>query len=52
MRKWAGFLLLQLAALLYLALQNECNMPLLVAGAVLLVALRLFKSVFPRVSAS
>lgn len=47
-----GIVYLQLAALLYLALQNECNMPLLVAGAVLLVVLRLFKSVFPKVSAS
>lgn len=47
-----GIVYLQLTALILLALRGAQVMPLLVAGAVLLVLLRLFKSIFPKVSAS
>lgn len=50
-----GIVYLQLTALILLALefpQVAAMRPLLVAGAVLLVLLRLFKKVFPEVSAS
>jgi hypothetical protein len=43
---------LQLAALLALALVSPAVKPMLVAGALLLVALRVSKRLFPRVSAS
>ena len=47
-----GIVYLQLTALIVLALRDPRVMPLMVAGAVLLVLLRLFKKVFPEVSAS
>ena len=47
-----GIVYLQLAALIYLTMKDASAMPLLVAGAVLLVVLRLFKKVFPKVTAS
>ena len=47
-----GIVYLQLAALIALTLKDARVMPLLVVGAVLLVLLRLFKSIFPKVSAS
>ena len=50
-----GIVYLQLTALIVLTLefpQVAAMRPLLVAGAVLLVLLRLFKKVFPEVSAS
>ena len=50
-----GIVYLQLAALLVLTLmfpQVAAMRPLLIAGAVMLILLRLFKTVLPRVSAS
>ena len=47
-----GIIYLQLAVLIYLTMRNAGAMPLLVAGAVLLVLLRLFKRALPKVSAS
>ena len=47
-----GIVYLQLTALIVLALRDPRAMPLMVAGAVLLVLLRLSKKVFPEVSAS
>ena len=47
-----GIVYLQLAALIYLTMKGASVMPLLVAGAVLLVLLRLMRRVLPRVSAS
>ena len=47
-----GIVYLQLTALIVLALRDPRVMPLMVAGAVLLVLLRLFKKAFPEVSAS
>ena len=47
-----GIIYLQLAVLIYLTMRNVGAMPLLVAGAVLLVLLRLFKRALPKVSAS
>ena len=47
-----GIVYLQLAALIYLTMKGASVMPLLVAGAVLLVLLRLMKRLLPRVSAS
>ena len=47
-----GIVYLQLAALIYLTMKGASVMPLLVAGAVLLVVLRLMKRLLPRVSAS
>ena len=50
-----GIVYLQLAALIAIALlfpQSGALRPLLLAGAAMLVLLRLFKSLFPRVSAS
>ena len=47
-----GIVYLQLTALIVLTLRDPRVMPLMVAGAVLLVLLRLFKKVFPEVSAS
>lgn len=47
-----GIVYLQLAALIAIVLKDARSMPLLVAGATLLVALRVFKQVFPSVSAS
>jgi 4-hydroxybenzoate polyprenyltransferase len=47
-----GIVYLQLSALILLTLACPRVMPLMVAGAVLLVLLRLFKKVFPEVSAS
>ena len=47
-----GIVYLQLAALIALTLIGAQVMPLLVAGGVLLVALRLFRRMFPKVSAS
>ena len=47
-----GVVYLQLTALILLTLRGAQVMPLLVVGAVLLVLLRLFKSIFPKVSAS
>ena len=47
-----GIVYLQLAALIYLTMKGASVMPLLVAGAVLLVLLRLFKRALPKVSAS
>ena len=47
-----GIIYLQLAVLIYLTMRNAGAMPLLVAGAVLLVLLRLFKRAIPKVSAS
>jgi len=47
-----GIVYLQLAALICLTMRNAGAMPLLVAGAVLLVLLRLFKRALPKVSAS
>lgn len=47
-----GVVYLQLTALILLALRGAQVMPLLVAGAVLLVVQRLFRQCFPNVSAS
>ena len=47
-----GIVYLQLAALIYLTMRDAGAMPLLVAGAVLLVLLRLMRRILPRVSAS
>ena len=47
-----GIVYLQLAVLIYLTMKAASVMPLLVAGAVLLVLLRLMRRVLPRVSAS
>ena len=47
-----GIVYLQLAALIVLTVLNPVVKPLLIAGAVLLVVLRLFKRIFPKVSAS
>lgn len=47
-----GIIYLQLAVLIYLTMRDAGAMPLLVAGAVLLVLLRLFKRALPKVSAS
>ena len=47
-----GIVYLQLAALIYLTMKGASVMPLLVAGAVLLVLLRLMRRILPRVSAS
>lgn len=47
-----GLLYLQLGALLALSFVSAAVNPLLIAGAVLLVLLRLFKRAFPKVSAS
>lgn len=47
-----GIVYLQLAALIASSLANPENNPLLVAGAILLVALRLVKVMLPRVGAS
>ena len=47
-----GIIYLQLAVLIYLTMRNAGAMPLLVAGAVMLVLLRLFRNVLPKVSAS
>ena len=47
-----GIVYLQLTALILLALRGAQVMPLLVAGAVLLVVQRLFRQCFPNVSAS
>ena len=47
-----GIVYLQLAALICLTMKTASVMPLLVAGAVLLVLLRLMRRVLPRVSAS
>lgn len=47
-----GIVYLQLSVLIYLTMRDARAMPMLVAGAVLLVALRLLKRILPRVSAS
>ena len=47
-----GIVYLQLAVLIYLTMKGASVMPLLVAGAVLLVLLRLMRRILPRVSAS
>ena len=47
-----GIVYLQLVALVAFALVNPANRGFLVAGAVLLVALRIVKTLFPKVSAS
>ena len=47
-----GIVYLQLLVLIVITMWDAGAMPLLVAGAVLLVLLRLFKRALPKVSAS
>ena len=47
-----GIVYLQLLVLIVITMRDASTMPLLVAGAVLLVVLRMMKRLLPRVSAS